>query len=90
MSLKRICVKKEKMKCPKIPHCPKIPVMTLVRYKDLVVWKKRQIRGLVILSLSCTVLSDEPLSKKSTVMTLGVHRTGFSPYLSQQFADINE
>ena len=27
MSLKRICVRKEKLKCPKIPHCPKIPVM---------------------------------------------------------------
>ena len=31
MSLKRICVRKEELKCPKIPHCPKIPVMTLVR-----------------------------------------------------------
>ena len=30
MSLKRICVRKEKLKCPKIPHCPKIPVVTLV------------------------------------------------------------
>ena len=30
MSLKRICVRKGKLKCPKIPHCPKIPVMTLV------------------------------------------------------------
>ena len=30
MSLKRICVRKEELKCPKIPHCPKIPVMTLV------------------------------------------------------------
>ena len=29
MSLKRICVRIEKLKCPKIPHCPKIPVMTL-------------------------------------------------------------
>ena len=31
MSLKRICVRIEKLKCPKIPHCPMIPVMTLVR-----------------------------------------------------------
>ena len=30
MSLKRICVRKEKLKCPKIPHCPKIPVVTLI------------------------------------------------------------
>ena len=30
MSLKRICVRKEKLKCPKIPHSPKIPVMTLI------------------------------------------------------------
>ena len=29
MSLERICVRKEKLKCPKIPHCPKIPVVTL-------------------------------------------------------------
>ena len=32
MSLKRICVRKEKLKCPKIPHCPKIPIMTLLSY----------------------------------------------------------
>ena len=31
--------------------------------------KKRHIGGLVISSLSCTVLSDEPLRKKSTVIT---------------------
>ena len=30
MSLKGICVRKEEMKCPKIPHCPKISVMTLL------------------------------------------------------------
>ena len=35
MSLKRICIRKEKLKCPKIPHCPKIPVMTLFFNLDL-------------------------------------------------------
>ena len=34
MSLNRICVRKEKLKCPKIPHCPKIPVVTLVSSAD--------------------------------------------------------
>ena len=34
MSLKRICVRIEKLKCPKIPHCPKIPVMTLEKKED--------------------------------------------------------
>ena len=38
MSLKRICVRKEMLKCPKIPHCPKIPVVTLVLEEDTV-WK---------------------------------------------------
>ena len=36
MSLKRICVRKEKLKCPKIPHCPKIPVVTLISSLELV------------------------------------------------------
>ena len=62
----------------------------LVRHIYPVVWKKRQIGGLVISSLSCTVLSDEPLRKTSTVITGGVHRTAFSPYLSEQLTDINE
>ena len=38
MPLKRICVRKENLKCPKIPHCPKIPVVTLVKKTKMADW----------------------------------------------------
>ena len=52
MSLKRICVRIEKLKCQKIPHCPKIPVMTLACNYEHFSKKKILFKSFVKIELS--------------------------------------